>query len=105
MHRLSGFQCREGPLSRQAVSLAVSAPAELSAFASSATPDAPPRGKSAAGVLAARDVQAVDAAASAHLLGDEFLIGHRLDRLLGDLVGQVGGNDDQADAIAEQDIA
>ena len=40
-------------------------------------------------MLAARDVQAVDAAAGAHLLGDEFLVGHRLDRFLGDLVGQM----------------
>jgi len=40
-----------------------------------------------------------------HLLGDEILEGGHLDRLRRDLVGEMGGDDDDALGIADHDIA
>src|SRR4029453_5213648 len=50
-------------------------------------------------------VEAEDGAAAANLLGDEILERGHLDRLVGDLVGEVRGDHDDAVAVAEDDIA
>src|ERR1043165_6556212 len=70
-----------------------------------ATFEASPGSEGAAGMLAARDVQAIDTAAGAHLFGNELLVRLGFDRFLGDLIGECRGDRDDAVAVAQHDVA
>ena len=52
-----------------------------------------------------RGIESKNAAALADFLGDEILERGHLDRFVGDLVGEMGGDDDDAVAIPQNDVA
>src|ERR1700712_5724170 len=65
----------------------------------------PPRRKILWRLLIRRRIEAEDRATSAYFLGNEILERGHLNGLVGDLIGEVGGDHDHAVAIAEDDVA
>ena len=65
----------------------------------------PPRREIHQRLRIGRGIEPQDAAALADLLGDEILERGHLDGLVGDLVGEMRGDHDDAVAVAEDDVA
>src|SRR5260221_14762884 len=61
----------------------------------------PPGGEVDLALLIGRRIETEDGAAFEHLLGDEVLVNRHLHRLVGDLFGEVGGNDDAAVSVTD----